>query len=95
VVLERRIAELEARVRELERLLSEAVRGTKRQAAPFSKGAPASNPQKSGRKRTSTGAHALEVLASLFSSCRQNAIDALTLLSNLLRALRPLRLATV
>lgn len=49
-VLERRIAELEARIRELERLLSEAVRGTKRQAAPFSKGAPTSNPRKPGRK---------------------------------------------
>lgn len=50
VVLERRIAELEARIRELERLLSDATRATKRQAAPFSKGAPASNPQKPGRK---------------------------------------------
>lgn len=50
VASERRIAELEARVRQLERLLSEAVRGQKRQAAPFSKGAPAPNPQKPGRK---------------------------------------------
>jgi transposase len=49
-VLERRIAELEARVRELERLLSEAVRATKRQAAPFSKGAPKTNPKPPGRK---------------------------------------------
>jgi len=39
-----------------------------------------------GGNRTWTGAHALEVLASLFATCRQNAIDALTLLSNLLRA---------
>jgi transposase len=38
-----------------------------------------------GGNRTWTGAHALEVLASLFATCRQNAIDALTLLSNLLR----------
>lgn len=50
VVLERRIAELEARIRELERLLSDATRATKRQAAPFSKGAPRENPQKPGRK---------------------------------------------
>jgi len=49
-VLERRVAELEARVGELERLLSEAVRATKRQAAPFSKGAPKSNPKPPGRK---------------------------------------------
>ena len=50
VVLERRIAELEARIRELERLLSVATRATKRQAAPFSKGAPRENPRKPGRK---------------------------------------------
>jgi transposase len=37
-----------------------------------------------GGNRTRTGAHALEVLASLFTTCRQNAIDALTLLSNIL-----------
>ncbi len=42
-----------------------------------------------GGNRTWTGAHALEILASLFATCRQNAIDALTLLSNLLRAARP------
>lgn len=41
-----------------------------------------------GGNRTWTGAHALEVLASLFATCRQNAIDALTLLSNLLRVPR-------
>lgn len=39
-----------------------------------------------GGSRTWTGAHALEVLASLFATCRQNAIDGLTLLSNILRA---------
>jgi transposase len=49
-VLERRVSELEARVRELERLLSEAVRATKRQAAPFSKGVPKTNPKTPGRK---------------------------------------------
>jgi len=37
-----------------------------------------------GGNRTWTGAHALEVLASLFATCRQNAIDALTLLSHIL-----------
>ena len=50
VVLERRTGELEARIRELERLLSDATRAVKRQAAPFSKGAPKENPQKPGRK---------------------------------------------
>jgi transposase len=38
-----------------------------------------------GGNRTWTGAHALEVLASLFATCQQNAMDGLTLLSNLLR----------
>jgi transposase len=38
-----------------------------------------------GGNRTWTGAHALEVLASLFATCRQNGIDALELLSRLLR----------
>jgi transposase len=42
-----------------------------------------------GGNRTWTGAHALEVLASLFATCRQNAIDALALLSDLLRAPSP------
>jgi transposase len=41
-----------------------------------------------GGNRTWTGAHALEVLASLFATCRQNTLDTLTLLSNLLRAPR-------
>jgi transposase len=56
-VRERRVAELErqlaaalARIAELERRLSEAVRATKRQAAPFSKGAPKTNPKPPGRK---------------------------------------------
>ena len=42
-----------------------------------------------GGNRTWAGAHALEVLASLFATCRQNAIDGLTLLSNLLRTPPP------
>jgi len=41
-----------------------------------------------GGNRTWTGAHTLDVLASLFATCRQNAIDALDFLSRLLR--RPL-----
>ena len=48
-----------------------------------------------GGNRTWTGAHALEVLASLFSTCRQNAIDALTLLSQLLRGAPSLPRAAV
>jgi transposase len=56
-VLERRVAELEgqlaaalARIAELERLLDQRTRDAKRQAAPFSKGAPKSNPKPPGRK---------------------------------------------
>lgn len=56
-VLERRVAELEqqltaalARITELERLLDQRTRGAKRQAAPFSKGAPKTNPKPPGRK---------------------------------------------
>jgi transposase len=48
--LERRIAELEARVAQLERLLEQATRKPKRQAAPFSKGEPKNDPQPPGRK---------------------------------------------
>jgi transposase len=48
--LERRIAELEERVVQLERLLENATRAQKRQAAPFSKGTPKQDPQKPGRK---------------------------------------------
>ena len=54
---DRRIAELEAqlrtqeaRIRELEALLERAIRGTKRQAAPFSKGEPKKDPKPPGRK---------------------------------------------
>ena len=50
VVLERRIAELEARVAQLERLLDQALRSNKRQAAPFSKGTPKPDAKKPGRK---------------------------------------------
>ena len=38
-----------------------------------------------GGNRSPTGAHALEVLASVFATCRQNALDSLTVLSHLLR----------
>lgn len=47
-----------------------------------------------GGNRTGTGAHALEILASLFATCRQNAVDALTLLSNLIRGARSTHPAT-
>jgi len=49
-VLERRVAELQARLAELERLLDQRTRDGKRQAAPFSKGGPKANPRKRGRK---------------------------------------------
>lgn len=49
--LERRITELEARIAQLERLLEQATRSAKRQAAPFSKGAPQADPKPPGRKR--------------------------------------------
>jgi transposase len=42
-----------------------------------------------GGNRTLTGAHALEVLASLFATCRQNALDALDTLCRLLRQPHP------
>jgi transposase len=48
--LERRIAELEARVAQLEKLLEQATRTAKRQAAPFSKGEPKPDPKQPGRK---------------------------------------------
>jgi transposase len=50
IVLERRIAELEARIVQLERLLEQATRTAKRQAAPFSKGEPKKEPKPPGRK---------------------------------------------
>jgi transposase len=45
-----KIAQLEARVAELEELINRLQRGNKRQAAPFSKGLPKLNPKKPGRK---------------------------------------------
>ena len=48
-VLERRIAELEARIRQLEQMLLEATRASKRQAAPFSRNRPKDKPKKPGR----------------------------------------------
>ncbi len=45
-----RIAELEAQVAELTRLLDEALRAAKRQAAPFRKGPPNPKPKTPGRK---------------------------------------------
>ncbi len=44
------IAEREGRIAELERLLSESRRSGKRQAAPFSKGEPAEEPKRPGRR---------------------------------------------
>lgn len=48
--LEARIAQQDARIKQLEDLVDKATRGGKRQAAPFSKGAPKPDPQKPGRK---------------------------------------------
>ena len=48
--LQRRVAELEAQVEHLTRLLEQQQRAGKRQAAPFAKGLPKPNPKKPGRK---------------------------------------------
>jgi transposase len=48
--LERRVAELEAHVEHLTRLLDQQRRAGKRQAAPFAKGPPRGQPKKPGRK---------------------------------------------
>lgn len=48
--LQRRVAELEAHVERLSRLLEEQRRAGKRQAAPFAKAPPKPNPKKPGRK---------------------------------------------
>jgi transposase len=48
--LSKQVAELTAQVAELTRKLEEATRAAKRQAAPFRKGPPKSDPKKSGRK---------------------------------------------
>lgn len=77
------ILRLEARIKHLEDLLDQATRGGKRQAAPFSKGGP--NRKVFGGNRTPAGAQALEVLASIFATCRQHGRDALRYLSSLLR----------
>jgi transposase len=45
-----RIAQLEARIAELEEIINRLHRGGKRQAAPFSRGLPKLNPRKPGRK---------------------------------------------
>lgn len=47
---DRRIAELEARLAQVEKVLALSQRGSKRQAAPFSKGPPAADPKPPGRK---------------------------------------------
>jgi transposase len=52
------IAQLKERIRELESLLEAALRGGKRQSAPFSKGTPKANPKPAGRKQgTEHGRH--------------------------------------
>lgn len=48
--LQRRVDALEERLRRLEKVLEEAQRAGKRQAAPFSKGAPKAKPKQPGRK---------------------------------------------
>jgi transposase len=48
--LKRRVAELEAQVERLTRLLEQQQRTGKHQAAPFAKGPPKPNPKKPGRK---------------------------------------------
>src|SRR5262245_44382392 len=52
-----RVTELEARVAELTRLLEEAVRAAKRQAAPFRKGPPKPDPKRPGRKSGDAHGH--------------------------------------
>src|SRR5947209_14028814 len=48
--LQRRVADLEAQLERLTRLLDQQQRAGKRQAAPFAKGPPAAQPKKPGRK---------------------------------------------
>ena len=50
VARDRRIAELEARVAALAAQFEALARGAKRQAAPFSKGPPQTDPKRPGRK---------------------------------------------
>ena len=47
---ERRIVQQERRIAQLEKIIEQLRRGGKRQAAPFSKGEPKSDPQRPGRK---------------------------------------------
>lgn len=48
--LKHRVGELKGRIGQLEKKLEEALRGQKRQTAPFSKGSPKENPKRRGRK---------------------------------------------
>lgn len=57
--LGRRVSELEAVIEELRRQVEELRRGSKRQAAPFSKGQPKENPRQPGRKPGHPPAHRL------------------------------------
>ena len=49
--LNERLSQRDARIAELERLLSDSRRSGKRQAAPFSKGDPKEEPARPGRRR--------------------------------------------
>ena len=49
--LKQRLADLEAAVQDLKAQLEAAQRAGKRQATPFSKGAPKARPKKPGRKK--------------------------------------------
>ena len=55
--LRRRVAELEATVAELRLQIDELIRASKRQAAPFSKGAPKKKPKRPGRKKGHPASH--------------------------------------
>src|SRR3972149_5461219 len=55
--LKRRLAELEAVVHDLKEQLEAAQRAGKRQATPFSRGAPKAKPKKPGRKKGHRAAH--------------------------------------
>ena len=57
VALEKRVAELEAKLQAVTDLLENAQRRGKRQATPFSKGAPKAAPKKPGRKAGHPAAH--------------------------------------
>jgi transposase len=57
LALEKRVARLEAELQALKELLEKAQRRGKRQAAPFSKGAPQAAPKKPGRQAGHPAAH--------------------------------------